>query len=73
MAKPAPWLLTKGVHHRFHLTRQEGIIRIQQANHISHRAPVGRIEIGRHAAVRVAQQPHRMAAVDIGFAITAQE
>ena len=56
--KAGPRMGTKRVHYGFHLARQEGIIRIEQADHISGTVSVRGVQVGRHAAMRIAQQPY---------------
>ena len=62
-----PRMGKKGVHHGFNLARQERIIRIEQADHVSGRVSVRGIQVGRHAAVRIAQQAYSVTTADIGF------
>ena len=54
------------LHHGFNLARQKRIIRIELADQVSARALVGGIQVGRHAAVRIAQQAYSVTAADIG-------
>ena len=54
------------LHHGFNLARQKRIIRIEQADQVSARALVRGIQVGRHAAVRIAQQAYSVTAADIG-------
>ncbi len=49
---------TKRVHHRFDLSRQERIIRVEQADYVSGTVAVGGVKVSRHAAMRIAQQPY---------------
>ena len=62
-----PRMGTKGVHHGFNLARQESIIRIEQADHISGRVSVRGIQVGGHAAMRIAQQTYLVTTADIGL------
>ena len=57
----------KRVHHRFDLSRQKRVIRIEQANYVSGTVAVGGVEISRHAAMRIAQQPYTAAAAHVRF------
>src|SRR5580704_16011867 len=51
------------VHDSFDFAGQEGVVSIEQADHISRTAAIGGVEVSRHATVGIAQQPDAKSAL----------
>src|ERR1700722_12300645 len=55
----------KCVHDSCDLAGEEGIVRVKQADYISRTVAIGRVEVSRHATMRITKQPYAQAAADI--------